>query len=256
MFISHDNAQLYAVEFGNGPRTLVAQGGWAGSWELWTEPFGILSKTWRTVAYDHRGTGATLASAESITFDTLVADLFAVLDALEIERCVLAAESAGVAVALGAAFEHPERFDGLVLVDGLYYRPASDDVDSFVVGLQMQFEETIEQFVQACVPPSEPNRAAICEWGKKILMRSSQAAAINLYESMDGIDLRAEIPHIKIPTLVVHGESDVIVPSVSSEWLASNLPNSQFQMIRGAGHVPTMTHPREVAEAVNSFFTH
>lgn len=254
MFISHNHAQLYAVEFGNGPRTIVAQGGWAGSWELWTEPFTILSKTWRTIAYDHRGTGATLAPAESITFNALADDLFAVLDALKIERCVLAAESAGVAVVLRAALEHPERFDGLVLVDGLYYRPASDDIDEFVVGLQTQFEQTIEQFVQACVPPSEPNRAAICEWGKKILMRASPSAAIQLYECMNRIDLRAAVSEIQLPTLILHGAQDVIQNTSASEWLASQMPNAQLQIIPDAGHVPTMTHPQFVAQAINSFF--
>lgn len=56
-----------------------------------------LSKTWRAIAYDHRGTGATIAAAGSITFKALVGDLFAIIDALGVESCVLAAESAGAA---------------------------------------------------------------------------------------------------------------------------------------------------------------
>ena len=254
MFISHNHAQLYAVEFGNGPRTLVAHGGWAGSWELWAEPFTILSKTWRTIAYDHRGTGATLAPAESITFNALADDLFAVLDALKIERCVLAAESAGVAVVLRAALEHPHRFEGLVLVDGLYERPAPNGVDPFVVGLQTQFQETIAQFAHACIPQAEPNRAAILAWGIKILQRASQSAAIQLYESMNGVDLRDAVSKIQLPTLILHGAHDVIQPPSASEWLASQMPNAHLQIIPDAGHVPTMTHPQFVAQAINSFF--
>src|SRR5512134_1648669 len=103
MFIPHAGAELYTVEFGSGPRTLVAHGGWAGSWELWTETFSFLSKTWRSVAYDHRGSGATVATVESIDIETMVGDLFVLLDMLGIQQCVLAAESSGVAVALRAA---------------------------------------------------------------------------------------------------------------------------------------------------------
>jgi len=254
MFISHNDAQLYTVEFGNGPRTIVAHGGWTGSWELWTEPFTILSKTWRAVAYDHRGTGVTVAPVETISFDALVDDLFAVLDALKIERCVLAAESAGVAIALRAALAQPQRFDGLVLVDGAYYRPAPAQPSPFAIGLQKQFDQTIAQFVQACIPPSEPNRAAIVEWGIKILRRATQASAIKLHELMDGVDLRAHVPTIQLPTLILHGALDVIQPPSASEWLAAQMPHAQLQIIPDAGHVPTMTHPQLVANAIHSFF--
>lgn len=253
MFISHNNAQIFTTAFGSGQRTIVAQGGWIGSWELWTEPFNILSETWRAIAYDHRGAGVTLASPESISFDVLVNDLFAVLDALAIERCVLAAESAGVAVALRAALEQPQRFDGLVLVDGLHYRPAPSSPSPFKVGLQTHYEKTIEQFVEACIPQAQSNRAAFIEWGMKILRRAAPAA-IKLYESMDGVDLRAAVSRIQLPTLILHGALDVIQPPSASEWLAAQIPRAHLQIIPDAGHVPTMTHPQQVAHAIHSFF--
>jgi pimeloyl-ACP methyl ester carboxylesterase len=53
MFIPAADAHLHVVAFGPGPRTLLAFGGWAGSWQLWAGPFGPLSRTWRAVAYDH-----------------------------------------------------------------------------------------------------------------------------------------------------------------------------------------------------------
>ena len=48
MFITHADAQLYTVVFGNGPRTLLALGGWVGSWDLWAESFRALSQSWQT----------------------------------------------------------------------------------------------------------------------------------------------------------------------------------------------------------------
>lgn len=71
MFISRPDAQLYAVAFGPGSQVLVALGGWVGSWEVWAEPFRLLSSTWRTIAYDHRGAGATIAPVESITTNSV-----------------------------------------------------------------------------------------------------------------------------------------------------------------------------------------
>ncbi len=254
MFITSDDAQLYTVVFGDSPRTLLALGGWAGSWELWTNTFTYLSSTWRTIAYDHRGTGATVTPTESIKFETLVNDVFVILDALNVKQCVLAAESAGVAVALQAALQQPQRFNGLVLVDGMYYWPASSDHDPFLIGLKNDFEATVAQFVERCVP--EPDSAAIRRWGRQILMRSSQADAVQLYECMFGLDLRPQVSQITQPALILHGEADHILPVTVSEWLSSTIPDCHLHIINHSGHVPTVTRPQEVAETINHFFEH
>ncbi len=254
MFITHAGAELYTVDFGSGPATLVAHGGWIGSWELWAEPFSYLSKHWRTVAYDHRGTGATVTDPDSITHEALVGDLVAVLDTLAIERCVLAAESAGAAVALSAALAHPDRFEGLVLVDGLYHRPLADAPNPFVRALKADYQGTLGAFVDACVPETEPNSAAIRRWGRQILERAPLAAAVRLQESLNGLDLRPHAAVISQPTLILHGDADVIVPLSSSEWLAREIPHSRLHVVKGAGHVPTMTRPAEVAGVIDEFF--
>ncbi len=252
MFITHQDAQIFTVSFGSAPRTILALGGWAGSWELWTEPFGYLSQSWHTIAFDHRGTGATVAPVESITVEAMVSDVFAILAALNVDQCVLAAESAGVMIALMAALQQPERFTGLVLVDGIAYRPTPDGQDPFLIGLQTHFQATIGQFVDACVP--EPNSEAERRWGRQILARSEQAAAIQLYECVFGVDLRAQLSQISQRTLIVHGEADQIVPLQAGEWLASQIPNSHLHIVKGAGHVPTVTRPQEIADVINRYF--
>ena len=123
MFIAIGNAEDSRCPVGSSTSpAVVGIGGWIGGWGLWAEPFAILSQNWRTIAYDHRGAGATLAPSESITFERLVDDVFAVLDAYAVEHCVLAAESAGALTALGAGFKNPDRITGLVIVDGLTFR--------------------------------------------------------------------------------------------------------------------------------------
>ncbi len=251
MFIERPDAQLYSVAFGNSPRTLLAIGGWAGSWEVWTDTLADLSSTWRTVAYDHRGAGATACAVDSITLDNLVSDLFAVMDAYQIERCVLAAESAGALTALLAALEQPDRIQGLVLVDGLYYQPA-DPHAPFLLGLKTQFEATIGAFVDNCV--TEANGAIWRRWGRQILMRSEPAAAVRLYELAQSVDLRSRLRAITMPTLILHGRDDRILPLASSEWLATQLPNCHLEIIDGAGHVPCVTRPQIVSAAIDRYF--
>jgi pimeloyl-ACP methyl ester carboxylesterase len=153
-----------------------------------------LNKTWRAIAYDHRGTGATIAAARSITFEALVDDLFAVLDALGVEGCVLAAKSADAAGAVQAVAQQPECFSGLVLVDGMFSGPAPGERDPFKEFVQKDFEVAIGWFVDACVPETEPNSTAVRHWGRQILARSAQAAPVRLLECMAGVDVRPYCP--------------------------------------------------------------
>jgi len=254
MYLSHNNAQLYTVEFGNGPRTFVAHGGWTGSWELWTEPFSQLSKTWRTVAYDHRGTGATIAPVESISVANMVDDLFAVLDQLNIEKCILAGESAGGIVVVNAVLQQPGRFNGLVLVDALLHKADDGSDAAFKQGLRISFTEATGNFVDRCVPVTEPNSSEIRSWGRKILARASSESAIRLLECIYGTDLRPQLSQIQIPTLLIHGDADGLVPLSDSEYMATQLPNNHLHVFKGAGHVPTVTRPLEVAQSINQYF--
>lgn len=255
MFISHQAAQLYTVNFGSGSRTILAHGGWTGSWELWTGPFQTLSKTWRTVAYDHRGTGATIAPVDSISMETMVQDLFAVMDQMEISTCVLAAESAGAIIAVTAILQQPQRFDGLVLVDALLHKEKDAGDAAFIQGLKTDLQATYDSFVNACVPASEANCQEIRSWGRKILARATSDSAVKLLECTFGVDLRPELPRISVPTLILHGEHDVIVPLIDSQEAASRIPNSQLHVFNDTGHVPTMTRPNEVADLINQFFS-
>jgi pimeloyl-ACP methyl ester carboxylesterase len=252
MFIQHDNAQFFAVSFGNNRRTLVGIGGWTGSWEVWADVFGTLSQSWRTVGIDHRGTGATTATTDKVTIDQMAADLLAVLDALEIENCVLAAESSGTAVALTAAHQQPHRFTGLILSGGLYYRPPTDASDPFLLALQRDYETAVQTFITNCLPETESQ--AMHKWARKILMRATQTAAIDLYTATLTLDLRPILNQISQPTLILHGDADRILPVDSSRWLGSQIPQSHLHILPGAGHAPMMTFPQEVAEAINRYF--
>ena len=252
MFITADDGLLHVLSFGSGPQTLLAFGGWAGSWELWAAPFGPLSRTWRTIAYDHRGSGATLTPLASITAERMTADVFAVMDALYVERCVLAAESSGATIALLAALARPERFTGLVLVDGLIHHPTADVTAPFVHAVRTNFEAAISDFADRCVPG--PNEEAIRNWGRQILRRSGPAAAARLIESLSGIDLRPRAAEIALPTLLIHSEGDAIVSADESRWLAGQMPNATLHILPGDSHVPTMTRGVEVADIIERGF--
>jgi pimeloyl-ACP methyl ester carboxylesterase len=255
MFITHDDSKIFATAFGSKESpAILALGGWIGSWEDWIEPLSILSEDWRVISYDHRGCGVTISSVEDITFDRLVDDVFLVLDAYGVEQCVLAAMSMGALIALGAALRQPDRITALVLVDSLDMREQpSNTNDKFLMGLTHDYSRALDGFINACVP--EENCDHIKRWGRHILDRATQESALELYKLSKRVPIRDELHNLLQPTLLIHGDADLIAPVESAQWLAKQIPNAELQIIRGAGHVPILTRPEEVVRHIQHFFS-
>lgn len=250
MFIPTGGYLLNTVQFGNGPDTFVAHGGWVGSWELWQEPFQLLQERWRCIGYDHRGSGASTAPASSITPNALVDDLFTVLDTLDVEQCVLAGESLGALTCALAVLRDPTRFTGVVLVDGT---PAADRerMAPLIDGSRSDYPATVRWFVDACVP--EPDSEHIRRWGRQILLRADPEAAARLLEVHAEAQVAPDFSAISPPALVIHGELDAIIPVAAAETVANAIPDSKLVVIPEAGHVPTLTRPAEVVAAIEGW---
>lgn len=252
MFLKAPDADLFVTAVGGGKRTFVAHGGWVGSGELWLLPFERLSASWRAITYDHRGTGATENRAPRITFDLLVDDLFRVLDALKVDQCVLAGESSGALVVLEAALRQPERFSGLVLVDGRASSSNTAGAARFIEGCKSNFPDTMDAFVAACV--TESDCEAEKRWAKQIVMRSNGPDAVQLMEAMWSARVEERLGQIRQPTLLMHGRGDVITPVAMSEDMAKRIPQAKLVVIEDAGHVPVITRPEVVAREIEAFF--
>lgn len=252
MFLRIGDDLVNTATFGSGSRTIVGVGGWIGNWELWQQPFELLSDTHRVIAYDHPGSGETRFTG-SLTFERQVDVVFDVLDALEVERCVLAGESMGGTVAVAAALRQPERFEALVLVDSPMWDFDNATVRGFIDGLRADYAGTIAMFVEVCIP--EPESEHLKRWLRRILMRVDAETAIRLLEIMYGIDLRPTLADVRLPTMVINGELDALPANVveRAAETASLIDGASLHVIEGAGHVPTLTRPDEVAHVVRSF---
>lgn len=251
MFLDVNGVRLHAVAFGDGPRTLVATGGWTGSWELWEEPYELLTAAgWRCIAYDHRGSGESPVDPDLITVAAMADDVVGVLDALGVEDCVLGGESMGAAIAQLAVERHPDRFTGLVLV-----APARAEFGEgrarFAAGCRTDYPSTVEAFVDQCVP--EPDSDHVRRWARNILLRAEPEQAARLLEMWQDVT-GADPRHLSVPTLIVHGAADAIVPVEDARALAELLPDAELVVLDGVGHVPTMTRSHDVVAAIRRRF--
>lgn len=258
MFLDIDGNKVFALSFGKGPRTILAHSGWIGNFEDWIATLAPLSETWRTVVYDHRGTGETLVPVERITPESLVTDVFGVMDALSIDRCILAGFSRGTVTALRAVLRHPERFDGLILMNGTAGVMPPGTVPIPRVAPSQWAGDThldhLRWFIECCTPESDSE--CIRRWGVNILSRATPEAAERLFlmEPKQGLDWAEELPRLRIPTLLLHGEKDVFCSIEAMRYIQSLVAGSKLVVFEGSGHLPAMTRPMDVAAAIRSYF--
>lgn len=239
------------LEFGGGQTTILGLAGAFGNVEIWQQPFELLHRRYRTITYDHLGTGETYVASDRVTFDAQVELVADVLDAFEVQRCILAGDSSLCAVAVAATHRWPDRIDGLVLVAGKVDHNPDERTIRFVDGLRRSFERTVEGFVEVCLP--EDDEGYLRRWLRDIIARAGPERAATLVESFYDVEFRQMLKSIGIPSLVIHGDADRINPIDNAHELVEDLPDAELVVLSDTGHVPTLSRPREVAKAIEEF---
>jgi pimeloyl-ACP methyl ester carboxylesterase len=249
MFVEVDGRQVFAVDMGAGGVPFVAHSGWIGTWEDWEPQLAAISRERRAVGFDHRGAGRTGGDPAGIGLDTLVGDLFDLLDALEIERCVLGGFSSGNRVVQEAIGRQPERFAGLVLM--CPFEAAGPDA-GFMGMLQADFEAAVEGFLTVCLTEDESTEH-VRTWGRHVLHQADPDQAVALLTELSGPTLATVQPQaLDLPVLVVQGKDDPLSPVSYGESLVAALPDARLAVVPG-GHLIAQTRPAATAEPMVEF---
>ncbi len=172
--------------------------------------------------------------------------------------------SLGGQVALRAAFDHPQRIARLALlattprfvaVDGWTNGIAAADLDAFGAALLADPEATLARFLSLQTRGMENQRACLQQLRRTLFatrQAERDALAAGLHMLRDS-DLRAVVPRIAQPALVMHGALDTLTPPAAGAWLAAALPRARHVGIARAAHAPHLSHPDAVAAALGEF---
>ena len=219
---------------------------------MWLPVLERLSPSWRTVTFDQRGSGTShVPNNQDITREDWVDDVFAVMDAEQIDRCLVMSDSSGCFPAVLAALKRPERFIGLVLIGGAPRMPMDWERRFFALGLRLANRPVLRVFARRCLPEDESGH--VRRWLWDICIRADPRNAVRLLRILDGFDLTNVAPKLSTPTLVVHGSNDLIQPLSDGRALASLIPGSDLVVMEGKGHVPMMSSPDEVASIIDKW---
>jgi class 3 adenylate cyclase len=217
----------------------------------------------RTLCFDARGRGASEGDPrDSVAGDSFDADLVAVLDAVGFERAALIAEGAAAVGAIHFAASYPKRVNALVLVNGFAHYVREDDypwgfprrdLDRFVASVKEKWG------TRAAVDLLAPSRI-VDERFRAWYSRSGrysggpeQVAAVvrASYEA----DVRALLPLISAPTLVLHREEDRFIHLGAGRYLAEHIPHAKFVVLPGADHLSFAGDTDALVDEIEEFLT-
>jgi pimeloyl-ACP methyl ester carboxylesterase len=260
-------AEVNYAEIGEGEPILFVHG-LAGCWRNWLENLPHFGRTHRAIALDLPGFGDSPMPSWTIdmpAYGQLVHDF---CEKLELDRvAAIVGNSMGGFVSTEAVIEEPSRFDRLVLVSaaGISFAEAEGRRAEAAV---RTFEATVPFFAAAREHWVRRPRARRLAFGKVFrypnrvrpellaeqIHPSVRAAGFgDSIRAIGGYDTRHRLPEIEIPTMVVWGMNDQIVPAEAAIGYHRYIEHSRLEIFERTGHVPQMERPARFNRLVEDF---
>jgi len=245
------DVSLFYQDWGTGQPVVLIHG-WPLSHEMWEYQMTELpNQGLRCVAYDRRGFGKSSKPWSGYDYDTLADDLKAVLDELDLENVTLVGFSMGGGEVARYMSRHGgARVSKVVLIasvtpfllktndnpDGVD-RSTFDEMVEMIKKDRAEFLVTFGKQFYGVNLVSHPVSDALLDWNRTLAMLGSPKATLNCVRSFSETAFRADMAAIKVPTLIIHGDSDKTVPFESSAQQTHKLiPQAKMLVYDGAPH--------------------
>jgi pimeloyl-ACP methyl ester carboxylesterase len=241
---------------GDGPATLVLVHEMGGTLESWDQVLPALSPGRRILRYDTRGAGQSEKIRGAVSFETMVDDLAALLDALAIAGPVaLAGCAVGGGIVLTFAARFPARVAALVAM-GPATGVAADRREATMARADAIATRgprgVIEESFAGSYPPEVRHDAEQYRRFRARWLANDPESYAAIYRMLVASTLDAALPTIACPALFLAGTRDRLRPPALVEPLAAVLPNARFRALE-SGHFMAVQTPALVAEAIGGF---
>jgi non-heme chloroperoxidase len=260
-----DNRRLAYLDRGRGAPVVFIHGWSLGSaiWSLQTD--WLAERGLRAVAYDRRGHAGSDKPADGYDFDTLAADLAAVLDQLDLNDVTLVGHSMGAGeVARYLARHGRKRIARTLLVAPTtpFALKTADNPDGIDRAVYDKIVATLEADPAAYLSAGAPGffgRGAepeMVDWGLSIARQASVPALVKCLRAFSETDFRADMRAFTMPTLIVYGTGDTSAMARNAARTAAMIAGSRVESYEGAPHGLFLTDParfnRDLLEFIRS----
>ncbi|ALD20355.1 alpha/beta fold hydrolase [Hymenobacter sp. DG25A] len=260
--------KLHYTDLGQGAPIVLIHG-WPLNHESWEYQLKELPKHGvRVIAYTRRGFGNSDKPWDGYDYDTLADDLKAVLDELNLQNVTLVGFSmAGGEVARYMSRHGGARVSRVAFVSAVtpFLQKSADNPDgapeSAFTGIFEGLEKDRPDFMRSFAKKfygvglmSHPVSDATLDWNQSLVMLGSPRATEACAHSFAETDFRHDLPTIKVPTLIIHGDQDETVPiEVSGARMKEFVPHATYKVYKGAPHGLFITEKDKLNEDILAF---
>src|SRR5579871_5456568 len=256
-FIENQGAKIYWDEQGSGDPLLLIMGLGYPS-EAWYRTRPVLAERYRTIALDNRGVGRSDMPPGPYPIPLMASDAACVLDAAGVQSAHVFGISMGGMIAQEFALQYPNRGRSLILGCTACGGPHAVRAEAAANEMLLaRGNMTAEEAAQAAIPfiydPGTP-KSRIEEdltvrrpWYPRSEAYKAQLAGILAWESY------SRLSQISAPTLVIHGDSDRLVPSGNGKLIADHIPGAKWVLLSHASHIFPTDQPEATKQALYQF---
>jgi pimeloyl-ACP methyl ester carboxylesterase len=265
---TRDATTLFFRDWGHGVPVLFVHG-WGLNSDMWEYQLPELAdRGLRCIAYDRRGHGRSDQPGDGYDLDTLADDLAALIDHLDLRELILVSHSMGSAEVARYLTRHgTDRIARVAMISPTL--PYLQRDESNPAGVDPAVHESVLDALRADRPgyltdlaPAALGRGlagvsvsdALTSWGVGLFLTSSPKASLDTGRLHFTTDLRADMPSFTLPTLIIHGDSDALVPiEVSGSRAARMIDDCTLVVYEHASHWPFVTHRERLNDDLTAF---
>ena len=249
---------------GTGPQAIVFVHGFGCNQHMWRLVAPAFEDRYRVVLLDLVGAGKSdLAAYDPTRYGTLEAhaeDVLAVLQALDLRSAVLVGHSVGAMVVVLAAIREPARVAKVVLVapSPRYLNDAGytggferADIEELLETMDDNYLGWSTDVTPVIMSPA--NKPELTEELNNSFCNTAPDIARHFARVTFMSDNRADLPHLRAPTLILQSAQDVLAPLAVGHYLHRQLPNSHLTILDTSGHCPHLSAPEDTIAAINLF---
>ncbi len=265
---NNTETKIFYRDFGNGQPVVLIHG-WplnGESWELQIPA--LVSNGFRCIAYDRRGFGQSDVPYDAYDYDNLASDLYSLIETLNLSNVILAGFSMGGGEVVryftnygGAKIAKAALISSIIPLvaqkpdnpDGVPEEKLDEIMQALKTDRVAFLKEFHKNFYNASMLSKNVSEARL-EADFIVTSQASAHATVKAAEAWGGTDFRPELKNVNVPVLIVHGNSDDIVPiKTSADQAAKGIANNKYMIIENAPHGLNVTHAEELNKALVDF---
>jgi 3-oxoadipate enol-lactonase len=249
--------RIYWTACGEGEPLLLIMGlGYAH--DMWHRTIPRMSAHYRVIAFDNRGVGQSEAPPGPYPIPMMAADAAAVLDAAGVESAHVFGVSMGGMIAQEFALQYPHRVRKLVLGCTACGGPKAERPEPEAVAVLMKrgsmaMEEAMESAIPFIYDPRTPRERIDEDFAIRRRCYPSGEVYNAQLQGIIGWQSYARLAQISGPVLVIHGESDRLVPPGNGRLIADTIPGAQWSLLPEASHIFMTDQPERSNAEVLGF---